>query len=346
MSGVAAIATARWGRTRGITFAVGVGLSVLGCSAAAPSTEANPPLQSIASPTASIEGATSSIQPSPAFVDLLTGGTGCYAGGEQGGAGVLVVDPKYGTRFNGMPVLWPTGFTGVRVGSEVEVRDPARNAVATTGGPYYISVAAVGWGSETHKLVEAIGAYPAAVLCGYEWDFVDCATGAARYCEVIPPPPSPTPEPIVLDAARAGPVLCDALTALAAAQHEHVAPLVKLIEDNVPRGTPWSAEDSAAAKEHGLAITETVAEHRRSLANLQSPDLEALMAATKETYRWYDAAMTWLKRDLDALPGGHFTGVSDPLASLEEGGDALRTALDLMAEADEAGTVDCEVPAR
>lgn len=322
MSGLAAIATARWGRMRRIAFAVGVGLSLLGCSDVAPAT-----------------------------VALLTGSTDCYAGGEQGRAGVLVVDPEYGTRFNGMPVLWPTGFTGVRIGSEVEVRDPAGNAVATTGKPYYISVASVGF-SETRKLVEEVGAYPAAVLCGYEWDFVDCATGAARYCDVIPPPPSPTPEPIVLDAAHAGPVLCDALIALAAAEHEHVAPLVKLIADNVPPGTfdnsrpAWSAEDSAAAKEHGLAITETVAKHGRSLANLESPDLEALMAVTKETYKWYDAAMAWLKRDLDALPGAHFTGVSDPLASLEEGRDALRTALDLMAEADRARTVDCEVPAR
>jgi hypothetical protein len=131
---------------------------------------------------------------------------------------VLVVDPEFGTRFNGMPVMWPSGFTGVRVGGEVEVRDSAGNAIATTGKPYYISNAYVAWGSETHKLLEEIGAYPAAAACGYAWDFVDCATRAAPYCEVIPPPPSPTPEPIVLDAAHAGPVLCDALTALAATQ--------------------------------------------------------------------------------------------------------------------------------
>lgn len=319
---------------REFALAVAVGLSVLGCSAAAPATESGP-----------------SSQPSPASVELLTGDTGCYAGGEQGGAGLLVVDPEHGTRFNGKPVLWPRGFTGARVGSEVEVRDRAGNAVARTGQAYYISVAAVVWDSETHKLVEEIGAYPAAVLCEYEWDFVDCATGPASYCEVIPPPPSPTPEPIVLDAARAGPVLCDALTALAAVQHEHVAPLVKLIADNVPPGTPdeplppWSADDSAAAKEHGLAITETIAAQGRLLANLESPDLEALMAATKETYRLYGEAMAPLQRDLDGLPGGDFIGISGPLASFQDGAAALRTALDLAAEADAKGTIDCAVSA-
>jgi hypothetical protein len=349
VSGFAAIATARWVRTRRTTFAFAVGLSVLGCSAAAPATESNPPMQPIPSPTTSIERPASSSQPSPASVELLTGDTGCYAGGEQGTAGVLVVDPEFGTRFNGMPVMWPAGFTGVPVGSEVEVRDSAGNAVAMTGKPYYISNAYVGWDGETYKLAEEIGAYPAAAACGYAWDFVDCATGAAPYCDVIPPPPSPTPEPIVLDAAQAGPVLCHALTALVAAQHDHAAPLVKLFIDNVPPSDDpvpaWSAEDSAAAKEHGLAMTETVAALGRSLANLESPDLETLMAATKETYRLYDDGMAWLKRYLDALPGGDFTGISDPVATLQDGGIALRTAVDLMAEADAAGTVDCEVPA-
>lgn len=332
---LAAIAPARWGRMRQITSAVAVGLSVLGCSAAATATESDP-----------------AVQPSPASVELLTGDTGCYAGGEQGMAGVLVVDPEYGTRFNGRPVLWPTGFAGVRVGSEVEVRGPAGKAVARTGQAYYISVAAADWPIETAKLVEETGAYPAAVLCGYPWDFVDCATGEAPYCDVIPPPPSPTPEPIVLDAAQAGPVLCDALTAFAAAQDEHVAPLLKLIAEKggIPDdpSPPWSAGDSAAAKEHGLAITKTVAAHGRSLANLEAPDLEALMAATKDTYKLYDEAMTWLNRaldSLDALPGGDFT-VSTVMASLQGGGRALRTALDLASEADATGTIDCQVSTR
>ena len=69
------------------------------------------------------------------------------------------------------------------------------------------------------------------------------------------------------------------------------------------------------------------------------------MAATNETYKLYDDGMTWLKRYLDALPGGDFTGISDPVAALQDGGNALRTALDLMAEAAATGTVDCAVPA-
>jgi hypothetical protein len=263
-------------------------------------------------------------------------------------AGVLVVDPEYGTRFNGMPVLWPSGFAGVRVGSDVEVRDAVGIAVAITGQAYYISVAAVDWDSETHKLVEEIGAYPAAVLCGYPWDFVDCATGEAPYCDVVPSPP---PEPVVLDAAQAGPVICDALTALAALQQEHVAPLVKLMAENVPPYTPddryptWSAEDSAAAREHGFAIIETVEEHGGSLANVESPDLEALMAATKETYERY-GSMTWLNRVLDELPDADWTGDSSLLAAFQDGEDLLPTALDLASEADATGTIDCQVPAR
>jgi len=335
VSRLAAIATARWGRIRQIIFAVAVGLSVLGCSAAAPATDSDPSVQP--SPSA---------QPSPGPVELLTGDTSCYAGGEGGTAGVLIVDPEYGTRWNGMPVLWPTGFTAVRVGSELEVRDAAGEAVARTGQAYHISFAHVD--GDTLQLVEEIGAYPAAVLCGYPWDFVDCATEPAPYCDVIPSPP---PEPVVLDAAQAGPVICDALTALTAAQQEHVAPLVKLIAKNVPTYSPddgyptWSAEDSAAARVHGFAIIEIFAEHGESLANVESPDLEALMAATKETYERY-GSMTWLNRVLDELPDADWTGDSSLLASFQDGEDLLRTALDLASEADATGTIDCQVPAR
>jgi hypothetical protein len=55
----------------------------------------------------------------------------------------LVVDPNYGTGIgydNGpiAPLYWPPGYTGHRVGSEVEVRDPNGKVVATTGGRYHI----------------------------------------------------------------------------------------------------------------------------------------------------------------------------------------------------------------
>jgi hypothetical protein len=93
-------------------------------------------------------------------------------------------------------------------------------------------------------------------------------------------------------------------------------------------------------------MAETIAALGPSLANLESPDLEALMAATKETYKLYDDGMAWLKRYLDALPGGDFTGISSPVATLQDAGDALGTALDMMAEAAATGTVDCDIPAR
>jgi hypothetical protein len=80
-------------------------------------------------------------------VELLTGvvpqytaGGGCFLGSETG---KLIVDSKYGTAFmtgaNGIvPVMWPPGFTGRRVGSEVVVLDPLGNALATTGRTYQI----------------------------------------------------------------------------------------------------------------------------------------------------------------------------------------------------------------
>ena len=118
-------------------------------------------------------------------VELLTGVDPniCYAGGEGGETGSLVVDPKHGTSFNGHPVAWPNGFTARRAGSEVEVLDAAGTVVATTGRVYHISVAPPGPGAEPD------GAYPAAVHCGYPWDFVDCATAdadhsaSASYCK-------------------------------------------------------------------------------------------------------------------------------------------------------------------
>jgi hypothetical protein len=52
----------------------------------------------------------------------------------------LLADPLYGTatKFNlgdtmAEPLYWPTGYTGWRVGSQVEVRDTSDNVVAVTG---------------------------------------------------------------------------------------------------------------------------------------------------------------------------------------------------------------------
>jgi hypothetical protein len=59
----------------------------------------------------------------------------------------LVADPQYGTatKFNlgdtlAEPLYWPTGYTGWRVGAEVEVRDTSDKVVAVTGHRYDIYV--------------------------------------------------------------------------------------------------------------------------------------------------------------------------------------------------------------
>jgi hypothetical protein len=121
--------------------------------------------------------------PPRAAVPLLTAALACYAGGEQGETGVLVVDPENGTSFNGRPVIWPTGYTARRAGIEVEVLDARGNVKATTGRSYYISFAYAPMLGD-----DATAPYPAAAECGYPWDFIDCtdpappATPAGRYC--------------------------------------------------------------------------------------------------------------------------------------------------------------------
>jgi len=74
--------------------------------------------------------------------------TGCYT---NWWAGVLTVDKTYGTAMadEGMaaatghsqppgPIMWPTGYTGYRVGSQVAVVDTNGNVVAITGQRYKI----------------------------------------------------------------------------------------------------------------------------------------------------------------------------------------------------------------
>ena len=71
-------------------------------------------------------------------VQLLTGTDprSCYAGGEGHFEGVLVAGGEYGTTLNGKPVMWPVGWTGRRVGFEVEVFDGAGKVRAITGRRY------------------------------------------------------------------------------------------------------------------------------------------------------------------------------------------------------------------
>jgi hypothetical protein len=118
-------------------------------------------------------------------VEILTGGLGpgCYAGGESGMTGQLVVDPKYGTSFRDRPVMWPDGYTARRAGGEVEVLDADGLVKATTGRTYHISVAPA-YG------LEPSNAYPAAAECDYPWDFIDCTPAVAstfdRFCRADP----------------------------------------------------------------------------------------------------------------------------------------------------------------
>jgi len=89
-------------------------------------------------------------------VELVTGDPlhgGCYTAQV---AGLLVVDPTYGTaivatnhgsmvQLSDMPatLAWPPGFTARRSGSEVEVLGPQGNTVAITGRSYQF------WGGYT-----------------------------------------------------------------------------------------------------------------------------------------------------------------------------------------------------
>jgi hypothetical protein len=125
-------------------------------------------------------------------VPLLTGSLGCYAGGESGPTAPLVIDPTYGTSFAGRPVMWPLGYTARRFGNEVVVLDAKGNVKATTGRIYHISLAyspaLVPGDDGSLEGPEPTNAFPAAVDCGYEWDFVDCSAPSApgspaeRYC--------------------------------------------------------------------------------------------------------------------------------------------------------------------
>ena len=75
------------------------------------------------------------------------GTTGCYT---NFAVGKLVVDATYGTAITDEsiggtgPVLWPTGYTGRRSGSEVEVVDREGHVVARTGNRYQIEGAFTG----------------------------------------------------------------------------------------------------------------------------------------------------------------------------------------------------------
>jgi hypothetical protein len=91
--------------------------------------------------------------PSDDGVQLITGrppqaASGCFT---NSAAGLLIVDPKYGTairdRASGgatTTLAWRPNFSARRLGAEVEVLDPLGNVVATTGQAYRIDGGYVG----------------------------------------------------------------------------------------------------------------------------------------------------------------------------------------------------------
>jgi len=75
---------------------------------------------------------------------LLTGSDprACWAGAEPHIEGLLLVDARYGTSLDGVPVIWPTGYSGIRLTSgEVAVLDQEGKVVATTGKHYRLASA-------------------------------------------------------------------------------------------------------------------------------------------------------------------------------------------------------------
>jgi len=121
-------------------------------------------------------------------VEILTGVEACYAGGQSpNDHGLLVPDPEFGTRFDGRgPVMWPVGYTGIRLAEgHVAVLNAQGGVVATTGKTYSFSPVPGQPGA-------ALGAVP--VCDSYPWDFVDCAavadgTGDPAEAPYCPPPP-------------------------------------------------------------------------------------------------------------------------------------------------------------
>jgi hypothetical protein len=133
------------------------------------------------------------------LVPLLTGDLGCYAGGEGGPTAPLLAEPRYGTSVFGKPVMWPTGYTARRAGSEVEVLDTQGKVKATTGRTYHMSQAyapaLIPNDDGTFNGPGPHDAFAVAADCTYHHDFIDCtANPRDRWCQP-PEPPTVTPTP-------------------------------------------------------------------------------------------------------------------------------------------------------
>ncbi len=115
--------------------AVAFGLCLLGCS---PRGEA--PATSVATSDPA-SAATRTVEPAagtPEPVSLQTGTSGCYLTMFPI-TGRLVADPAYGASLDGVPIIWPAGFTGRRqAGGGVELLDATGEVVATSGHDYWL----------------------------------------------------------------------------------------------------------------------------------------------------------------------------------------------------------------
>jgi hypothetical protein len=146
---------------RAIT-AVGLAVCVLGCSSTSgPPGEPSTPSGEPSGARGGERSPTPSSVPAPVPADgpfeLAYGdgpadgrdgacSLGWWTGGElvvdpRGGTGVIVEGGDFASVGDTMQVLWWPKFTGRRVGTEVEVRDPDGHVVATTGQRYRIEAA-------------------------------------------------------------------------------------------------------------------------------------------------------------------------------------------------------------
>lgn len=129
---------------------IGIAFLFLGCGQAAPVTEANvtpapiSPAPSLGEQVPLLTQQTPVPSPGPGIV------VGCYTYYQNA---LLVVDMTYGTAMaderapappagsRPQPVMWPFGYTGFRVGSEVAVISESGNVVAITGQRFWITMA-------------------------------------------------------------------------------------------------------------------------------------------------------------------------------------------------------------
>ena len=147
-------------------------------------------------------GCSDKAAPSGDPVELLTG-TMPFDADEctDGGAlAVLIVDSKYGTALDReygtsptgpVPVMWPPGFTGRRVGGAVVVVDPKGRAVAETGQSYLFS---------GNVLIRApVGGWPNREDRKYRRGWVNSLIGPDMFyaCGAATPAPLQTPFPMI-----------------------------------------------------------------------------------------------------------------------------------------------------